>query len=761
MLRNFKKLKKYLKMYLYERKFFNIVFMVLILLLALFVILPMSLLNQIIVSTTIIIVILVLFKRKTEHVKLFIIFASMFISLRYFFWRTFNTINTDNIFNLSASVLLYLAETYSIIIALLGSFIALRLLERKSIKISPEEPPPKSLPTVDIFIPTYDEPVDVVKATALAALSMDYPKDKFKVFILDDGGTEEKLNDPDPVKRENARKRAESLKKLVKEVNANLYYLTRKKNIGAKAGNLNEALKKTNGDLILVLDCDHIPTQDFLRRTVGFFLKYPKLFLVQTPHSFQNPDPIEKNLQIFRQVPNENDMFYKYIQKGLDFWACSFFCGSAALLRRKYLEEVGGIQGSTVTEDAETAIELHSRGYDSAYYGRQMVFGLQPETFSSFIVQRSRWAQGMIQIFLMKNPLKKKGLKWYQKLGYLNSSFFWFFGIARTIFLFAPGFYLFFGLKIYDASVMEVIAYAIPHFVASILLSNYLYARVRWNFFSELYEALQSLFILPAIISVIINPKKPTFKVTPKREEINKDFLSPFYKPIYILFNITLLSFLFAIYRWIKFPDERGTVIIVVIWQILNFLVLALGIIVMKERAEKRRAHRIPAMDEAFIYVNDKTFFGRIRDISLTGIWIESLQNLKDYLHEIRDNVLKIVIKDVRGLTFNLRIKVVNANEKNIRGTFLEHYDDIESFRKLVEIVYSQSTRWEFFIPEREMSPIKSFIFLTKIAVSRFKDAYIDATKEFTREVLSFLKRFAVSLKRLKITNLTLGVNRR
>ncbi|RUM50265.1 MAG: cellulose synthase catalytic subunit (UDP-forming) [Hydrogenothermus sp.] len=702
----------------------------------LFIIAQTSTLNQLIISLLLVGVILFLFKKKTEYVKLIIILTGIFITLRYFYWRTFNTINTDNPINFMLSFLLYFAEFYSILIALLGGFIALRLLERKEVPITLEDK--EKLPTVDIFIPTYNEPVDVVKITALAATALDYPKEKFKVYILDDGGTKQKLNDPDIKKREENRKRAQALKDFVKSVGGNLYYLTREKNEHAKAGNINEALKKTKGDLILILDCDHIPTQDFLRNTVGFFLKYPKLFLVQTPHSFQNPDPIEKNLEIFRKIPTENDMFYKFIQKGLDFWSSSFFCGSAAVLRRKYLEEIGGIQGQTITEDAETALELHSRGLDSAYYGKKMVYGLQPETFASFIVQRSRWAQGMVQIFLLKNPLFKRGLKWYQKISYINSSFFWFFGIARAIFLLAPVFFLFFGAKIYDASLDEVLAYAVPHFIASVFVANYLYARVRWNFFSELYEALQSLFILPAILSVLLNPRKPTFKVTPKGENLEEEFLSPFYKPIYILFNITLISFFFAIYRWIEYPDERGTIVVVLFWQTFNFLVLALGVIAMREKPERRRAYRIPAQDKVFVYVGSLTFSGRIKDVSLTGIWVETDQDLTHYLDKVRDANVKFLIKDIRGLTFSVEGKVVNANVKNIRATFV-NTEDINFFRKLVEVVYAQSTKWEYFIPEKEASPFESLVFLTKLAVSNFTEAYKKATIEFIKEIRQFV----------------------
>ncbi|WP_297890153.1 UDP-forming cellulose synthase catalytic subunit, partial [Sulfurihydrogenibium sp.] len=688
-----------------------------------------------------------LLRIQTEHIKLIIIFFGLIISLRYFWWRTFNTINLDEGFlNAIFSILLYLAELYSLIILLLGSFISLRLLDRKPIPIQKRE----DYPTVDVFIPTYNEPVEIVMTTALAAVSMDYPKEKFNVYILDDGGTTQKLNDPDPEKRKENYERAMALKSFVKRVGGNLHYLTREKNLHAKAGNINEALKKTNGDLILILDCDHTPAEDFLKRTVGFFNKYPKMFLVQTPHSFYNPDPIEKNLGIFKIVPSEADMFYKHIQKGLDFWSASFFCGSAAILRRKYLLEVGGIQGNTITEDAETALELHSRGYDSGYYARPMVYGLQPETFSAFVVQRTRWAQGMIQIFLLKNPLFKKGLKWYQKLSYLNANIFWFFGFARFIFLIAPVLYPILGVRIYNASLEDAMVYAIPHFIFSILVSYYLYAKTRWNFFSEIYEAIQSIFILPAIISVILNPRKPTFKVTPKGENLEEEFLTPFYKPVYILFHIIVISFFFSVYRWINYPDERGTVLIVLFWQIFNFLILGLGISILLEKPQRRKAFRVPSNDEAFIYINSHVFSGKVRDVSLTGIWIETDQDITPYLDVVRDAYIKVMIKDVDNLAFTLDAKVVNANSKNIRATFL-NTNDIENITKLVKVVYSDSSRWEIFREELTMGPIKTFLFLTKLFFKTFSKAYVVATQEFIKEMKEIrykdiLKSFSLKL---------------
>ena len=98
-------------------------------------------------------------------------------------------------------------------------------------------------------------------------------------------------------------------------------------------------------------------------------------------------------------------MFYGIIQRGLDKWNAAFFCGSAAVLRREALDDTDGFSGVSITEDCETAIELHARGWKSVYVDKPLIAGLQPATFASFIGQRSRWAQGMMQILRFRFPL--------------------------------------------------------------------------------------------------------------------------------------------------------------------------------------------------------------------------------------------------------------------------------------------------------------------------------------------------------------------
>jgi cellulose synthase (UDP-forming) len=189
----------------------------------------------------------------------------------------------------------------------------------------PAPPPPPDGATVDVFITTYNEPVELVMATAVAARDIRYPH---RTWVLDDGD------------------RAE-LRRAVED--AGVGYITRgddwvDRPRHAKAGNLNNALFKTDGEFLLILDADQIPDPAILDRTLGYFAD-EQVALVQTPQYFTNvpdADPLGS------QAP----LFYGPIQEGKDGWNAAFFCGSNAILRREALMQLGVVGYVRATEQS-------------------------------------------------------------------------------------------------------------------------------------------------------------------------------------------------------------------------------------------------------------------------------------------------------------------------------------------------------------------------------------------------------------------------
>ncbi len=576
---------------------------------------PVSVQAQLATSVSVIFLLALLWKfsRGAEARQLFIALA-LFVVLRYVYWRITSTLPplSDPV-GLTCGSILLAAELYCVAMLLLTLVVNAEPLKR--------EPAPQieddALPIVDVLTPSYDEDVSILATTLAAAKSMDYPADRLNVYLLDDGGTDQKCAHPDPAIAERARARRAALQELCAALGC--YYLTRERNEHAKAGNLNAALEHVDGDIVVVLDADHAPFRSFLRETIGYFFEDDRLFLVQTPHVFLNPDPIEQNLRTFRRMPSENEMFYGVTQRGLDKWNAAFFCGSAALLRRAALDEAGGFSGVSVTEDCETALELHAQGWTSVYVDKPLVAGLQPETFAAFIGQRVRWCKGMLQIFLLRNPLLKRGLEPLQRLGYLSSMSFWFFPFPRLVFMLAPLAFILFDVKIFVSNIEEAIAYTATYVVVNAMLQNYLFGKVRWPWVSELYEYCQGVFLSKAIVSVFLRPRSPSFNVTAKGSAPTQDRLSELAWPFFAIYGLLALGAGVAVYRCVAEPGVRQLMFFVGLWNVFNLVTAGVALGAVAERRRRETHPRLLVERRGALVLGEEHVRVAIEEVSAGG----------------------------------------------------------------------------------------------------------------------------------------------
>ncbi|WP_082007705.1 UDP-forming cellulose synthase catalytic subunit [Tepidimonas taiwanensis] len=678
-------------------------------------------------------------RREVTWLRLFAIALAVFLSLRYFSWRINYTISYHDFFSFIGALLLLAAELYGLTIYLIGAFVNAYPIERKP---PPLPRDPDQLPTVDILIPSYNEDPELLEITLLAATQLRYPKSRYKVYLCDDGGTVQRRQRRDIGAQ--AWERHRTLKALCERVGA--IYVTRERNEHAKAGNLNQALRDhCRGDLVLILDADHVPTADILENTVGFFLQDPKLFLVQTPHYFINPDPLERNLRTYESMPSENEMFYSVIQHGLDFWNASFFCGSAAVLRRAHLDLIGGIAGETITEDAETAMALHGQhGLNSVYYGKPMIAGLQPETFSGFIVQRTRWTQGMVQIFILKNPWKQPKLTIPQRLAYTSSVFFWFFPFARIVFYIAPSLYLLFGLRIVDAYFpMDLLAYTLPHVLGAMMLSNILYGRTRWPLISELYETIQSMHALPSIVATIRHPHAPSFAVTPKGERLDEDFISQLALPFYAIFLFSFVCVIAGVIRLILIPGDLGVIALTMTLAAINMIFSMAAIGIMLEKAQKRSAYRVPAesLDATAEWHSGNTVVSlRFLDVSHGGARFTATQPLpRGTLGAIRATIpaMDNTVADLPSSV--VRVRRMTNGQWEIGVRFAPQ--TIEERRAIVALVYGDSDLHAANqrARQRRIGLAEGFAFLLRLAVTHAAENFQFLTRLAWQKIVSLI----------------------
>jgi cellulose synthase (UDP-forming) len=557
--------------------FRTLLFLLSVLTFGVLTVIPLPWQQQVILGGAIVLLALILNVLSSSPLVTFALIAmSLFSTIRYGYWRVSETRaglsssghlrQWDTIFVLA----LVLAELYAFATLFLGYFQTLRPLRRRPLAL-PQDC--RQWPTVDVLIPTYNESLNVVRATVIAALTMDYPASKLKVFVLDDG-------------------RREEFRDFAARVGAG--YITRDNNQHAKAGNINHALQLTHGDLVAIFDSDHVPTRSFLQATLGWFFCNPRLAMVQTPHHFYSPDPFERNLRQFRRIPNEGELFHRFIQDGNDLWNASFFCGSCAVMRRSALHQIGGLAVETVTEDAHTALRLQRKGWETAYINLPQAAGLATETLAAHIGQRVRWARGMIQILRIENPLFVRGLTIPQRLCYFNATTHFLFALPRLIFLTVPLVYLVFGMtNIYGYS-LAVVAYAVPHIILSTFTNSRIQGRHRFSFWNEIYEVVLAPYILLPTMLALINPKLGQFNVTSKGGIIPRSF---FDRRIALPYILLLGLNVFGLYkggqRYLADPAHHDTVIMNSVWALYNVVILSVAASVAWEKRQRRSEVRI------------------------------------------------------------------------------------------------------------------------------------------------------------------------
>ncbi|MBA3670989.1 MAG: glycosyltransferase [Gemmatimonadaceae bacterium] len=408
---------------------------------------------------------------------------AMVYATYWIWWRWTHTINTEPR-AIVASVLLLLAETWAYLNMCMFVMLTWRFPKRDIL------PPPPGA-TVDVFITCYDEPLEVLRRTAIGARAIRYPH---RTYLLDDG------------KRDEVRTMTEQL---------GIGYIRRVDNKHAKSGNLNFALAVSNGDFILQLDADHVPLPMILDRMLGYF-NDPKMAVVQSPQDFYNVDSFTHVVNDEgRRLWEENRIFYSLIQPGRDYWNASFFCGSCGILRRSALEAVGGFASQTIIEDMETTMEFHAHGYNSAYHPETVAYGLAPGAAGAYHVQRLRWGQGAMQILRKLGPLTMKGLTLPQRVAYFAGTVSYFEGWQKTVFYLMPLFYFFTGVLPVAGDQSAFLGRLLPYIAISILAFELLSRGTGYLLLSERFTMVRVYTYCLAALAIFSN-KKLKFNVTPK-----------------------------------------------------------------------------------------------------------------------------------------------------------------------------------------------------------------------------------------------------
>lgn len=507
----------------------------------------------------------------------------------YLYWRARYSLNLDALW---FALPLLFCEMYGTFNFILFFFMTW------DVKPLPRPAAPRGR-SVDIFIPTYNEDLSILRMTILGAINVRYPHE---TWVLDDG-------------------RRLALRELCARMG--VHYLTRADNKHHKAGNINAALAQTNGEFIAIFDADQIPLPDFLDHTLGYFVD-PRVAFVQTPQEFYNLDSVQhKTNWQSGESWHEQALFYNVIQPGKNRWNAAFWCGSNSVMRRAALLAVGGIATETVTEDIHTSLRVHAAGWKSIYHDELLSMGLAPQDYLAFTVQRLRWGQGAMQVLRRDNPLFIRGLSFVQRVNYIASMITYFEAFQRLIYTLAPAIVLFTAVLPIHAAVLPFVIRFFPYFALG-MLANIALGRGRFRpLQTEEFNLLKmATFVKASFALVGLEPK--SFKVTPKAASQGLRSLTPLVWPYYALIAVILASMAVGGLRLAGLFGNLGANTAALAasegWAVYNILIIAGGVRAVLLHVTRRNTYRFPVSVVATVWTGTHSITGQTANLHEQGL---------------------------------------------------------------------------------------------------------------------------------------------
>ncbi len=461
---------------------------------------------------------------------------------------------------------------------------------------SAQRPPITEPHAVDVYVCTYDEPVEVVLATLAGCRALTYPH---TTYLLDDG-------------------RRPEMAELAELSGAR--YITRPDNSHAKAGNINAALPRTDGELVFVLDADHVPMPDALDALVGYF-DDERMAVVQSPHDFSNHDSV----QHYMVGRHEQSLFYRVICPGKDRHGAAFWCGSAALIRRRALIEIGGVATETIAEDFHTTIRLQRHGWRSRYHDEVLVQGLAPHDLDGYLLQRDRWARGNLAVFRTpESPLTARELAPLQRLSYFASLLAYLAPPMRLLLLVTLAVVLWTGALPMKLSVVALVALWLPSVSLNLMAGSAL-ARGYMRIAETTHFELLTMEIYTRALRCAVIPGRTAFKVTPKQG------VDPGgWQAVVKLRLVALCAIVLAAGIAVRAVDFFGPALLPSLPGIAMAIVPLLGLIELRRvlrtlvlaggRRQRRLVYRFEGDAPAHCFAGARPVMGRVVDASASGL---------------------------------------------------------------------------------------------------------------------------------------------
>ncbi len=574
----------------------------------------------------------------------FWLLLNFILSCVYLSWRIFFTIPFEyGWVSITIGVSLLVVEALGMFEALVHYY-NMHKIENHLLPIVPKE----EFPDVDVFIATYNEPIELLYKTINGCRNMDYPqKEKVHIYLCDDG------------RRPQAKKLAEDLQ---------INYLDREDNRSAKAGNLNHAMSMTDSPLIVTFDADMIPKHDFLMKTVPYFVdaeiknrtldenKKIKLGFIQTPQSFYNPDLFQFNLFSEGRIPNEQDYFYKDIQVSRNKSNSVIYGGSNTVLSRKGLEEIGGFYTEAITEDFATGILLQKAKYICYATNEVLASGLSATELQSLIQQRIRWARGVISTGKKMHIFTSRELTFAQKINYWASIWYWYAPIKRLIYIMSPIMFATFGYMVVKCNLMQVLIFWLPMYISSNICLKMLSRNIRTTKWTSVYETVLFPYMLIPVIAESLGISLKKFKITNKGESDSQNKNSFIYTiPFLLLIGLSVIGIFNS--AMLMFGGNSIDPIILLFWLISNLFSLVMSLFFVRGRDFLRKSERVLATVECQIQTAGKKIYCMTKDFSESGVSV-----LLAHPIDIDDKEIVLIRLEYERYHADLKARVVHVD---------------------------------------------------------------------------------------------------
>lgn len=521
--------------------------------------------------------------------------------LRYAIWRSTDTLpDPSHGFASVWSYIFYFFEMVSIVYTLATMVVMVRRRDSRPFADAGEarlRAAKHQVPAVDVFIATYNEDLQILEKTIVAAKAIDYPH--VNVWVLDDT-------------------RRDWLRDYCARMG--VHYARRPDNRHAKAGNMNNGLKlsaqTTHAPYILVLDADFAPQKNILYRVLGLF-REPKVALVQTPQFYYNADPIQHNLGATDSWVDEQRVFFDVFQPSRDAWNSAFCVGTSFVVSRKAITEAGGFPTDSVCEDIHTTYVLRKNGYITRWLNERLSVGLSAEGLIEYINQRSRWCLGTMQVALLKNgPLRGAGYTLMDRLHYLHGMLHWIGKPFLLLMLIAPVLYWYFGIAAFYTTPEAFLFYGLPALISFWLYSPWITERKTLPIFTEVTQLVASYAVTRTILSACIRPFGRPFKVTAKGLDRSKVVVHWKLAGFFIALMLCLMAG--AVSTLLGTPMSGG-IVFNLAWTLIALVLDLAAIAACVDLPRPRQEERFPFTRETRWRQRGHVQSTRFIDISLNG----------------------------------------------------------------------------------------------------------------------------------------------